>query len=69
MKRINLNPITGFQAKLYHILGFFFANDKAVFGLFFYNYFLLLATDYVFVHVFHDSPQKERLFHLLQFKL
>ena len=35
MKRINLNPITGFQAKLYHILAFFFTNDKAFFSLFF----------------------------------
>ena len=72
MKRINLTPITGFQATLYRILGFFFSQMIKLFSacfFFFYNYFLLLATDYVFVHVFHDSPQKERLFHLLQFKL
>lgn len=44
MKRINLNPITGFQAKLYHILGFFFANDKAVYGLFFLQLFSVVSN-------------------------
>lgn len=58
------------SSKVISYTRFFFSQMIKLFSAcFFYNYFLLLATDYVFLHVFHDSPQKERLFHLLQFKL
>ena len=66
MEGINLNNlITGLQAKLYQTC--FFSQMFKLFLACIFSYFLLLATDYVFVYVFHDWPQKERLFHLLQF--